>query len=85
MTEYWLQLWVIEFLETMYLLETPNIYGFRKGSLCLINLLLFLNKVLHSVNDGFSVDVVFLDLAKAFDKVPHKRLLYKRKALECNW
>jgi len=35
--------------------------------------LLFLDKVLHGVNDGFSVDVVFLDLAKAFDKVPHKR------------
>ena len=25
----------------------------------------------------FSVDVVFLDLAKAFDKEPHKRLLEK--------
>ena len=39
--------------------------------------MLFLDKVLHGVNDGFSVDVVFLDLAKAFDKVLHKRLLEK--------
>ena len=49
-------------------------HGFRKGSSCLTNLLLLLDKVLHSVNEGFSVDVVFLDLAKVFDKVPHKRL-----------
>jgi len=78
-------------LETNVLIRNSQ-HVFRKGSSCLTNLLLFLDKVLHSVNDGFSVDVVFLDLAKAFDKVPHKRLLeklkktwYKRKALECNW
>ena len=56
----------------MHLLETPSM-GLEKGRSCLTNLLLFLDKVLHGVNDGFSVDVVFLDLAKAFDKVPHKR------------
>ena len=48
-------------------------------SSCLTNLLLFLDKVLHGVNEGYLVDVVFLDLAKAFDKVPHKRLLEKLK------
>ena len=59
---------VIEFLATNVLIRNSQ-HGFRKGSSCLTNLLLFLDKVLHSVNDGFSVDVVFLDLAKAFDKV----------------
>ena len=52
-------------------------HGFRKGSSCLTNLLLFLDKISHSIDDGFLVDVVFLDVAKAFDKVPHKRLLEK--------
>ena len=67
---------VIEFMETNVIIRNSQ-RGFRKGSSCLTNLLLFLDKVLHSVNNGFSVDVVFLDLAKAFEKVPHKRLLEK--------
>ena len=72
---------VLEFLETNVLIRNSQ-HGFRKGSSCLTNLLLFLDKVLglHSVNDGFLVDIVLLDLAKAlkaFDKVPHKRLLEK--------
>ena len=32
------------------------------------------------VNDGSPVDVVYLDLQKAFDKVSHQRLLLKLKA-----
>jgi len=58
-----------------YRLIRNSQHGFRKGSSCLTNILLLLDKVsLHSVNEGFSVDVVFLDLAKVFNKVPHKRL-----------
>jgi len=34
---------------------------------------------IHSMDEGLSVDVTFLDLAKAFDKVPHQRLLEKLK------
>jgi len=52
-------------------------HGFRKGSSCLSNLLIPSDKVLHGVHEGHSVDVVFLNLAKAFDKVPHERLLEK--------
>ena len=50
-----------------------------ENSSCLTNTLLFLDKVLHSVDEGptiIKVDVVFLDLAKAFDKVPHLSLIH---------
>ena len=38
---------------------------------CLINLLQYLKKVYEFIYQGYSVDVVYLDFAKAFDKVPH--------------
>jgi len=47
--------------------------GFRKGRLCLS----FLDQVTGLVDKGCSLDIVYLDLAKAFDKVPHQRLLNK--------
>ena len=43
------------------------------------NLLTFLDKVTGCVDTGDSVDVIFLDFAKAFDKVPHIRLAAKLK------
>ena len=35
-------------------------HGFRKGRSCLTNLLVFLDEVTESINDGISVDVIFL-------------------------
>ena len=49
----------------------------RKGKSCLSNLLEFLDEVMSFVDKGVPVDVVYLDFQKAFDKVPHKRLLHK--------
>jgi len=49
-------------------------HGFRKGRSCLSNLLVFLDKVTGSIDSGEAVDVIFMDFAKAFDKVPHIRL-----------
>lgn len=55
-------------------------HGFRKGRSCATNLLSFLEFVTENVNNQINVDVIFLDLAKAFDKVPHQRLLLKLSA-----
>ena len=58
----------------------PSQHGFRSGRSCCTNLLEFLDAATRAVDEGESVDVVFLDFAKAFDKVPHKRLGEKMRA-----
>ena len=52
-------------------------HGFTKGSSCLTNLLEFYEAVSDWVDEGKEVDIVYLDFKKAFDKVPHRRLLAK--------
>ena len=38
-----------------------------------------------SLDDGIHTDVIYLDMAKAFDKVPLEKLLYKLEmAMESN-
>lgn len=55
-------------------------HGFVKGKSCLTNLIDFFEEVTKELDNGKSVDVIYLDFAKAFDKVPHKRLLKKIEA-----
>ena len=55
-------------------------HGFRKGKSCTTNLLEYLEVITKHVDEGTPVDVVYLDLAKAFDTVPHRRLITKIKA-----
>ena len=66
--------------ESDNLLISDSQHGFRRGRSCLTNLLTFLDKVTSYVDTGNDVDVVFLDFAKAFDKVPYMRLLQKLKS-----
>ena len=55
-------------------------YGFRRGRSCSSNLISFYSRIVDIVQDREGwVDGVYLDLKKAFDKVPHKRLLWKIK------
>ena len=52
-------------------------HGFRAGRSVQTNLIDFLNKTTKWLDEGRSFDVVYLDFAKAFDKVCHRRLMMK--------
>ena len=55
-------------------------HGFSKGKSCMSNLLITLEDVTESLDEGFGVDIIYLDYSKAFDTVPHKRLISKLEA-----
>jgi hypothetical protein len=42
---------------------------------CLTNLLEFLGHVTNYVDQGHPIDVIYLVFQKAFDQVPHKKLM----------
>ena len=64
----------------MYKLIKGSQYGFTKGSSCRTNLLEFYEAVSDWVDEGKEVHRVYLDFKKAFNKVPHQRLLAKVRA-----
>ena len=55
-------------------------HDFLLGRSCLPNLLESLDDWASILNTGNAVDNVFLDLHKAFDSVPYRRLLMKLPA-----
>ncbi len=55
-------------------------HGFMPGRSCATNLISFLESVTEAKDNAKSVDVIYLDFSKAFDKVPHKRLSVKLRA-----
>ena len=56
---------------------TPANHGFRKGHSCESQLLLTTHELLKYRDAKLQVDIGILDFSKAFDTVPHKRLLAK--------
>jgi hypothetical protein len=56
-------------------------HGFIAGRSCTTNLLATLDDWTRILDEGEAVDAVYLDFAKAFDSVPHERLLRKIQAL----
>ncbi len=55
-------------------------HGFMPGRSCATNITSFLESVMEAKDSRKSVDMIYLDFSKAFDKVPHKRLLPKLRA-----
>ena len=60
-----------------YNLLTPEQHGFRNKHSCLTNLLIAREDWTAALDNGQSVDVIFIDFSKAFDKVSHLGLMQK--------
>ena len=56
-------------------LFSPYQHGFIPGKSCITQLLEILEEITDALDQGFDIDIIYLDYTKAFDKIPHKRLL----------
>jgi hypothetical protein len=65
-------------------LITNNQHGFVKNKNCTTNLLEAMDYITYNISQGTPVDIFYADFAKAFDKVPHKKLIAKLKSYGVN-
>ena len=56
-------------------------HGFVPGRDCVSQLLLCLEEWTNRIECGECFDVIYTDFSKAFDSVPHERLLVKLKSI----
>ena len=52
-------------------------HGFRARRSCETQLVVTLDQIARNMDQGHQTDIILLDFSKAFDKVPHQRLLQK--------
>ena len=52
-------------------------HGFMKTRSCMTQILETLEEWTDLLDQNFSINVIYLDLQKAFDTIPHQRLLSK--------
>jgi hypothetical protein len=70
---------VMDHLLTQDLINDSQ-HGFLPGRSCATNLTIFLDAATKIIDEGKSAYIFYLDFAKAFDKVPHRRLMVKVRA-----
>ena len=68
---------VLETLIKEWIDNLLNNFKLIEGRSCLTHLLEFYEVVSHCMDEGSEVGGVYLDIQKAFDKVPQRRLLAK--------
>ena len=54
-------------------------FGFVSGRSTITQLIVTINEWLHSMDNDVAVDAAYMDFRKAFDSVPHQRLINKLK------
>ena len=67
---------LLKFLEAKKIITNKQ-HGFVRGRSCLTNLLQTFEEWTAAIDEGQGIDVVYLDYRKAFDTVPHGRLIKK--------
>ena len=60
---------------------TSNQHGLIHGRSCLTNLLETLESWTKLLEEGYGLDVIYLDYRKAFDTVPHQKLITKLNSI----
>ena len=75
---------IIKHLNICKLLNESQ-HGFTKGRSCLTKLLEIFEEVTDAIDKGKPFDCIYLDFLKAFDKVPHLRLVKKIKGTWSRW
>ena len=72
---------MVEHMDKQDLYSTSQ-HGFRKKRSCITQLLEVMDNFTYMIliEKGYDIDVVYLDFKKAFDSVPHERLLNKLSA-----
>ena len=58
-------------------LLNPSQHGFRQKRSCVTQLIQYVHLLASTLDFGGQIDSIYLDMAKAFDRVPHQKLLYK--------
>ena len=75
-----IRLEMVQHLESNELMNKTQ-HGFRERYSTITQILCFYDSVLSFLEEGYSVDAIYLDFSKAFDKVDHQILLKKAESL----